>query len=75
MSHPISKDNRFSIYIGLKYEENMIKDEIQKYLSMHEEDQNEEVKFPHWQKNACSQQRKMPAAGKGKFLHMPTQGC
>ena len=38
MSHPVSKDNVSSIYIGLKSEENMIKDEIWKYFNMHEED-------------------------------------
>ena len=32
------KDNSSSIYIGLKSKENTIKDEIWKYLSMHEED-------------------------------------
>ena len=77
MSHPVSEDNSSTIYIGLKSEENMIKDEIWKYLSMHEE-----VKFPHWQRkclhlakeNSCSWKMKMATyANTGLVTNMLAQ--
>ena len=51
----------------------MIKDEIWKYLSMHEEDYNEKVKFPHWKRKFLQLEKENACKWKKKTTHTPTQ--